>query len=124
MEIQRLIKKAEQVENRLPLRSDYTAGAVGAALLAADGRTYTGISLSMACGIGFCAEHAAVAEMLKNGTTRVEMIVAVSKGRILPPCGRCRELLAQLDPENMGCQVILGEDRVLSLNELLPEHWL
>ena len=62
--------------------------------------------------------------MLKNGTTRVEMIVAVSKGRILPPCGRCRELLAQLDPENMDCQVILGEDRVLSLDQLLPEHWL
>ncbi len=124
MEIQRLIGMAEEVENRMPLRSDFTAGAVGAALRADDGRVYTGISLSMACGIGFCAEHAAVAEMLKSGTTRVEMIVAVSKGRVIPPCGRCRELLAQLDPANMECQVILGRDRVVLLGQLLPEHWL
>jgi cytidine deaminase len=124
MEKARLIEMAVEVARRIPLRSDFSAGAVGAALLAEDGRTYTGICLNLACGIGFCAEHAAVAEMLKNGATRVKMIVAASKDKVLPPCGRCRELLAQLHPENLNCEVVLGEDRAVPLQALLPEHWL
>jgi cytidine deaminase len=72
---------------------------VGAALLRTSGTLDTGVSVDLECGIGFCAEHAAVAEMLKPRESEVRVIVAVnSEKEVLPPCGRCRELLWQVDP--------------------------
>ena len=46
--------------------ADFSAGTVGSALLTAKGNVYTGINIEVACGMGFCAEHSAIAEMLKN----------------------------------------------------------
>jgi cytidine deaminase len=100
------------------------AGDVGAALLTDDGRMFSGCSVDCKCGIGFCAEHSAVAEMLKARTTRVRAVVAVNgNGTILPPCGRCRELLYQVDPANLDTDVILAADRAVKLRELLPYPW-
>jgi cytidine deaminase len=48
----------------------------------------------------------------------------VSATRILPPCGRCRELLAQVDRRNFDCLVVLGRERAVALRELLPDWWL
>ena len=101
-----------------------TAGAVGAALETAAGHVYTGINLDLACGIGFCAEHSAVAEMLKGRETVVRRIVAVNAERIVAPCGRCREMLVQVDPRNLDCQVLLPNDASATLRELLPNAWL
>ena len=101
-----------------------TAGAVGAALETAAGHVYTGINLDLACGIGFCAEHSAVAEMLKGRETVVRRIVAVNAERIVAPCGRCREMLVQVDPRNLDCEVLLPDDASATLRELLPNAWL
>ena len=101
-----------------------TAGAVGAALETAGGHVYTGINLDLACGIGFCAEHSAVAEMLKARETVVRRIVAVNAERIVAPCGRCREMLVQVDPRNLDCEVLLPDDASATLRELLPNAWL
>lgn len=38
---------------------------------------------------------------------------------ILSPCGRRREFMRQIDPGNVGTDVILGSDRVVRLAELL-----
>ena len=86
-----LIKVAESVCGEFRLTEDFSAGSVGAAILTAKGNIYTGICIDLACGLGFCAEVAAVAEMLKNKETHISAVVAVSKDRILPPRGRCRE---------------------------------
>jgi cytidine deaminase len=86
---------------------------------------YTGICIDLACGLGFCAEVAAVADMLKARETHVLAVVAVSNGGVLrAPCGRCRETIAQVEPQNLECAVILGDAREVPLRELLPEHWL
>ena len=102
----------------------FTAGSVGAALVTEAGNVYTGVCFDLACGIGFCAEHSAVAAMLARRETRVAKIVAVSRGGILSPCGRCRELLAQVDRGNLECEVILGPDERATLRELLPRYWM
>lgn len=101
-----------------------TAAAVGAALETASGRIFTGINLDLACGIGFCAEHAAVAEMLKSRETVVRCIVAVNAERIVAPCGRCREMLVQVDPRNLECEVLLPDGASATIRELLPNAWL
>ena len=72
----------------------------------------------------FCAEHAAVAEMLKHRETEIAKIVAVTEKKILPPCGRCRELMLLTNPANSKTQVIVSEDRTVKLANLLPHHWL
>jgi len=120
-----LVDAARSVYGEFEMGYDVSAGSCAAAILAANGQTYTGICLDLHCGIGFCAEHAAVAEMLKARETRVIAAVAVAvDGReFAPPCGRCRELIAQIDPANLDTQFILGHDDVRPLRELLPLHW-
>ncbi len=121
----RLITAARSVCGTFALREDFSAGSVAAALLTAKGNTYTGICIDLACGLGFCAEVAAVAEMLKARETHIVAVVAVcDDGRVIPPCGRCRETMAQLDRRNLDCIVILDDDRQVPLRELLPERWL
>jgi cytidine deaminase len=119
-----LIRAARTTCGVFDLGHDFTAGAVGAALLTDAGNMYTGICLELGCGLGFCAEVSAIADMLKHRETRIVAVVAVSAHRIVPPCGRCRETIAQVDPRNMDCTVILAEDVVVPLGELLPDHWL
>ena len=123
-EIEDLISAARAVVGRFAIGDRFTAGTVGAALRSRSGRIYTGVCFDVACGIGFCAEHAAVAEMLKSRETGVDAIVAVDANRVVAPCGRCRELLAQIDARNLQAGVVLGPDRIVPLSELLPEHWL
>lgn len=122
--IAELIEAAEGVRRVVRLRKDFTAGAVGAALRTAAGKIHTGICLDVACGVGFCAEHSAIAEMLKHGETQIDSIVAVYSDGILPPCGRCRELMAQISEANTRTAVVLDPDRTVPLKELLPHYWL
>ena len=120
-----LVAAARDVLGKFPLiKPSITAGGVAAALVSDSGRVYTGINLDLACGIGTCAEHAAVAEMLKARETRIARIVAVDADGILAPCGRCRELLVQVDGKNLDCEVVLPGGTGARLEELLPRAWL
>ena len=120
-----LIAKAQKRVGEFSLSEPFlTAGSVASALLTQAGNVYTGICLDLACGIGFCAEHATIAAMLQNRETAIQKIVAVSKDRILPPCGRCRELILQVDRQNLDCQIILKPDVSIPLRDLLPHPWL
>jgi len=120
-----LVSKAAALVGEFELtKPSITAGGTGAALQTAGGTVYTGINLDLACGIGFCAEHSAVAEMLKSRETVVRRIVAVNGERIVAPCGRCREMLVQVDARNLDCEVLLPNGASATLRELLPSAWL
>lgn len=71
-----------------------------------------------------CAEHAAAAAMITARENRVLKMVAVNwDGRILSPCGRCREFISQLHGDNRDAQVIVAEGVVVTLRDLLPYDW-
>lgn len=124
MTAEELIKTARNVVGKYTLsNANFSAGSVGAALLTTKGNVYTGVNIEIACGIGFCAEHSAIAEMLKNRETQIEMIVAVNAESIIPPCGRCREVLFQVDNRNINTKVYLSEEKYMTLDELLPNRW-
>ncbi len=124
MTAEALIKTARKLVGEYTLsNADFYAGSVGAALLTTKGNVYTGINIDVACGIGFCAEHSAIAEMLKNRETQIEMIVAVNTESIIPPCGRCRELILQVDNKNIKTKVYFSEEHYMTLDELLPMRW-
>lgn len=121
-----LIACAEAVLN--PHRvGDRLLGDVGAALRTPDGQIFTGVCIDTGSGTGFCAEHAAIAAMVTAGQYAIGTIVAVYRQAdgallVLPPCGRCREFIRQVDPANLDTRVILGHDDVVQLRELLPRH--
>lgn len=119
-----LIAAATRLAGRFSPGEDVVVASVAAALLTAAGNLYTGVSVDVACNLGFCAEHAAVAEMLKARESEIRAIVAVNGTHgILPPCGRCRELIWQVDPRNAETRVILAPDRSVPLRALLPDPW-
>jgi cytidine deaminase len=106
---------------------DRLFGDVGAALLTDAGTRFLGVCIDTGSGTGFCAEHSAIAAMVTAGEYRVAAIVAVwrdEEGRlyVLPPCGRCREFIRQVDPANLDTTVILERGRSAPLRELLPEY--
>ncbi len=124
MDNEMLIQKARTVRPWQQLSEECSAADVCAALMTASGNVYTGASLSAACGIGYCGEVAAIAQMITAGETRIEKIVAVSAdGKLMPPCGRCRELLFQIDRGNLMTEILLEEGKVARLADLLPERW-
>lgn len=121
---QELWTKAQAVIHPRQLSSHAEAGGVGAALLSSSGRVYVGVCIDTACSMGFCAEHAAAAAMITAGENKVLKMIAVDwDGIILPPCGRCREFISQLHPDNLDTEVMVREDTVLTLRQLLPYGW-
>jgi cytidine deaminase len=107
---------------------DRLIGDVASALTTDRGNLYTGVCIDTSCGTGFCAEHAAIAAMVTAGEYRIARIVAVwrddDSGRlhVLPPCGRCREFIHQIDAANLQALVVLSRDESVRLSELLPRY--
>ena len=119
-----LITIASELVHRIDLGNGSDAGTVAAALESRSGRVYTGMCVDLKCGIGACAEHSAVAEMLKHREQEIAQIVAVNAEGVLVPCGRCRELMLQVSPSNTTARVLVGESESMLLKDLLPCHWL
>jgi len=73
----------------------YSGFKVGAALLAADGTTFTGCNVENASyGLTVCAERVALLKALSEGRRGFAMIaVAADTAAPTPPCGPCRQLL-------------------------------
>jgi len=119
-----LYKIARSLVNPRKLSENAEAGGVGAAILAESGKVYTGVCIDTACSMGFCAEHAAAAAMVTAGESRVLKMIAVGwDGRIMPPCGRSREFISQLNDDNVNAQVMVKEGVVVTIKQLLPYDW-
>lgn len=119
-----LIRIASELAGEYLASPDCSAASVAAALVARSGHIYTGVSVDTKCSLGFCAEHAAIAGMLKSRESEIEVIVAVDEDHgILAPCGRCRELMWQVSHANRTTRIILAHDRSARLEELLPQPY-
>lgn len=124
MEFEQLKSLAVQKVRPRQLSEDCHVASVASALLTDKGNVYMGVCIDTACGMGFCAEHAAIAQMIANEESKIIRIVAVGKGeRVYPPCGRCREFMYQIDNENLETDIMVGENKVVKLKELLPYRW-
>jgi len=124
MTFEELYKKARAVINPRKLSDFAEAGGVGAAILTDTGHVYTGVCIDTACSMGLCAEHAAAAAMVTAGENRIVKMIAVNwDGKILPPCGRCREYISQLHKDNINAEVMVKEDVIVTIRELLPYSW-
>jgi cytidine deaminase len=121
MSAARLLKPHTTTDGRL-------FGDVAATLVTDKGNAYSGVCIDTGSGTGFCAEHSAIAAMVTAGEYVIAKIVAVwrderdGKLYVLPPCGRCRQFIRQIDEANLETDVVLGRDKVSKLKELLPYH--
>jgi cytidine deaminase len=95
---------------------------VGAALEAADGRVYLGCNIeSSSYGLTCCAERVALFKALSEGVRQFQRIAVVTGARrICPPCGACRQLLADYAPELTVLLANHGGKQVLPFAELFP----
>ena len=118
-----LVQIARQLVGEFRTNHDCVAGGVAAALIGRNGHVYTGICIDTACSLGSCAEYSAIAEMLKARESEIDTIVAVCGSEIVAPCGRCRELIRQINSANATTRIIIAPGRVATLSELLPFEW-
>ena len=124
MKFDELYQQARSALNPRRLSGEAEAGGVSAALLTESGKVYLGVCIDTACSMGFCAEHAAAAAMVTAGESHVVKMVAINwDGKVLPPCGRCREFISQLHADNLNAEVLVSAEKVVTLRELLPFVW-
>ncbi|MGW1891571.1 cytidine deaminase family protein [Streptomyces sp. NPDC002004] len=98
---------------------------VAAAARAGDGRIITGVNAYHFTG-GPCAELVVIGAAAGQGAYDLEAIVAVGdRGRgVIPPCGRCRQVLLDYFP---AIEVIVGPGdglRSVPVTGLLPESYV
>jgi len=124
MKMQQLRKLAEEKVNSRKIGKSCYVASVACALLTDQGNVYLGVCIDSPSSMGFCAEHAAIAQMITNEESRIVKIVAVGEeGKIYPPCGRCRELIYQINLQNIDADILVDENKVVKLEELLPYRW-
>ena len=94
----------------------YSGYRVGAALLTADGTVYTGCNIENASYTPtICAERTAVFKAVSEGARQFTAIaVAGGKDGVIsgafPPCGVCRQVMAEFCSPDFPILVVTGED--------------
>jgi cytidine deaminase len=102
----------------------YSRFRVGACVRAASGRLYAGCNVENASyPVGQCAEATAIGAMVAAGDRQIVEAVIVTEGaEPCPPCGRCRQQLAEFAGPDMRIHLCGPEGVRLTatLGELLP----
>lgn len=120
-----LFDAAEAVRQRAHV--PYSKFAVGAAILADDGKIYAGCNVENAAyPQGNCAEASAISIMIAAGAKRIERIYVTGSGTApVTPCGGCRQRIrefADLDVTVISHGVD-GEPLVGTIGDLLPHSF-
>lgn len=124
----KLYEEAKKVLRPRKVSDIVEAGGVAAAIEAGSGKIYVGVCVDGACTLGICAERNAVFNMITNGESVIKRVVAVGwDGKVMPPCGACRELMSQVMPgDYKEIEILLDYEKgkVVSLGSLTPEWWI
>ncbi len=118
-----LIEKARDIIKKSKPVNLIDTGEVGSALVTLDENIYRGVSMGFYCGIGSCGEYLAIGAMISNGEKKIKTIVSVNdKGDVMPPCGKCREMMLQASKENKNTEVIISKSKKVKLKDVMPYH--
>lgn len=100
----------------------YSRFKVGVALLTKSGKVYTGCNIeNSAFSPTLCAERVAFGKAVSEGERDFAAIAVVNdKGTPCPPCGVCRQVMAEFCSPDFK---IILQDKTCTLKELLPESF-
>ena len=102
----------------------YSNFKVGAAIRAGSGAIFVGCNVeNVAYPEGTCAEAGAIAAMVAAGETRLtEVYVVAASPTPVPPCGGCRQKLAEFGSGDVTVTLATtdGTELRTTLGELLP----
>ena len=102
----------------------YSKFPVGAAIRAEDGRIYAGATIeNLSFPQGWCAEPTAISHMIMGGAKKiVEMAVIAEKLPLCPPCGGCRQKIAEFATARTPIYLCdeTGVKKTMTMEELLP----
>jgi cytidine deaminase len=107
----------------------YSRYRVGAALLASNGKVFTGCNVENASyGLTNCAERTAVFSAVAAGQKRFKAIAVVAASARVPfPCGACRQVLTEFcgpkTPVYIASTKNLAKYEATTLGELLPKSF-
>ncbi len=118
---EQLIEEAKKIIKKFYKKYFHT---VGSAIRTKNDEIITGIHTETTIGnCTVCGEVAAISKAVSSGEEKFDSIVSVAydgkKFKILPPCGRCRELISEFG----DVKVILesnGKIMRKSIKDLLP----
>jgi cytidine deaminase len=101
----------------------YSKYRVGAALEAQDGTVFLGCNVENASyGLTICAERAAVFAAVGAGARRfTRIVIATDSEPPAPPCGACRQVLAEFGSELEVESVGPSQSKRWRIGELLPD---
>jgi cytidine deaminase len=119
---EKLIAAAENV--RQNAYAKFSGFEVGAALLTKSGNIITGCNVeNSSFSLTICAERAAVFKAVSEGHTDFKAIAVLSQSRPpARPCGACRQVLFQFNPNlEILCVNTAGDRDEFILSDLLPE---
>lgn len=123
-----LYNAAKKVLNPRKVSSIIEAGGVSAAIETESGKIYVGVCVDNACSLGICAERNAIFNMITNGESRIKRVVAINwDGKVISPCGACRELMSQIMPSDYKkIEIMLDYEKckIVTLGDLTPEWWI
>lgn len=120
------------IEARKKSYSPYSDYQVGAALLTAELRIYTGCNIENAAySPGICAERTAIYKAVSEGRRKLKAIAVVGSPKGAPgqyafPCGVCRQVMREfVNPEEFLVIVAksLTDYKIYTLSQLLPESF-
>ncbi|MCO6383661.1 cytidine deaminase [Oceanicola sp. 502str15] len=117
-----LVKAARDA--RVKAYAPYSQFKVGAAIRAASGAIYQGVNVeNVAYPEGTCAEAGAIAAMVMGGETEIaEVAVIADSPSPVPPCGGCRQKLAEFAGKDVKVTLatLQGEVMETTVGALLP----
>lgn len=95
---------------------------IASVLRTRSGRIFDGVHVEVYVGrITVCGEAVAIGAAATAGDTEIETIVAVDEtGRIVSPCGMCREMIADYAPEATVILQVADELKTVPVRNLLP----
>ncbi len=117
----KLITEAERARKRA--YAPYSKFKVGAAVLSADGKIFTGCNIENASiGLALCAERVAIFKAISEGSTKFKAIAIIGDtDKPCSPCGACRQVISEFGEDIPLIMANLkGDVKIKKIKELLP----